>query len=52
MLKFTTESGKVIKMNLADAYNEGGVEAAIEMVAVARMAVGGENFIKVDYVED
>lgn len=52
MIKITTASGKVIKMDLASAYNDGGINAAMAICEIAKMAMGNDKAISCEYVKD
>lgn len=52
MIKITTASGKVIKMDVANAYNNGGFGAAMAVLNAAKMAMGNDEVVSMEVEED
>ena len=52
MIKVTTASGKVIKMDVANAYNNGGFGAAMAVLNAAKMAMGNDEVVSMEVEED
>lgn len=52
MIKITTKSGKVIKMDIANAYNKGGNAAAMAMMEAAMGVIGNEKVVSMEQYDD
>lgn len=52
MIKITTKSGKVIKMDIAAAYNKGGYAAAMAMMEAAMGVMGNDKVVSMEQYDD